>query len=320
MKDILNNNKINKLFFAQFLFFIFASIIFLFIFFKDTSLLNKINFDVFCFILIATIGVSHGATDHKKGQYILNKINLKNYLFLFYLIYLFFFFLVLFFWLKFSFISLIIFFIIASLHFGREDTSIFLKYQSKLANILYFVRGSIIVTSSFYLNLNETEKFIKTLLFHNDNLLLFEINWFYFYWINIFFLFVLLFLLFVKKKINIDSFAIIFVEVFFTALNFYFLPLLLAFTLYFCFMHSTKHIIILSCELNNEHPINGFKKFLAISFPLTLITFTSAVTMLFYLGNNFSLNDSIVKIIFIGLASLTLPHIILGLIYDKYKI
>ena len=113
MRDILSNNKINLVFYAQFLFFIFVSALSLFIF-NDSNLFNQLNFNVFCFILIATIGVSHGAIDHKKGEYILNKMNSRNYLFLFYLAYLFFFFLVLFFWLKFSLISLVIFFIISS--------------------------------------------------------------------------------------------------------------------------------------------------------------------------------------------------------------
>ena len=318
MRDILSNNKINLVFYAQFLFFIFVSALSLFIF-NDSNLFNQLNFNVFCFILIATIGVSHGAIDHKKGEYILNKMNSRNYLFLFYLAYLFLFFLVLFFWLKFSLISLFIFFIISSFHFGSEDTAIFLKQATKLENLFYFARGSIIITSSFYLNFNETDQFIQNLLFEHSNTLLHGINWPYIYWINFIFLFALLIVLFVQKKISIISSIIIFIEIIFIALNFYFLPLLLAFTLYFCFMHSTKHIMALSNELDHENPIHGLKKFLVMSFPLTLITFTSALIMLFYLGNNFSLNSSIVKIIFIGLASLTLPHIMLGLIYDKFK-
>ena len=319
MRDILSNNKINLVFYAQFLFFIFVSTLSLFIFFNNSNLFDQLNFNVLCFILIATIGVSHGAIDHKKGEYILNKMNYKNYLFLFYLAYLFFFFLVLFFWSKFSLVSLVIFFIISSFHFGSEDTTIFLKQPTKLENLFYFARGSIIIATSFYLNFNETYQFIQNLLFENSNTLFHEINWIYIYWINLIFLFTLLIILLIQKKISISSSIIIFIEVIFIALNFYFLPLLLAFTLYFCFMHSTKHIMSLSYELDHENPIHGLKKFLVMSFPLTLITFTSALIMLFYLGNNFSLNSSIIKIIFIGLASLTLPHIILGLVYDKYK-
>jgi len=44
-----------------------------------------------------------------------------------------------------------------------------------------------------------------------------------------------------------------------------------------------------------------------------------SLIMLFYLSKEFSVDKSILKIIFIGLAALTLPHIILEYIYGKYK-
>jgi hypothetical protein len=72
-------------------------------------------------------------------------------------------------------------------------------------------------------------------------------------------------------------------------------------------------------ELDHKNPLQGIKKFVLKSIPLTLITFVSALIMLIYLQNNFSINDSMLKIIFIGLASLTLPHIMLEYIYGKHK-
>jgi len=50
-----------------------------------------------------------------------------------------------------------------------------------------------------------------------------------------------------------------------------------------------------------------------------MATFLIAVIMLFYLSNDFSISNAMLKIIFIGLASLTLPHIMLEYIYGRTK-
>ena len=89
--------------------------------------------------------------------------------------------------------------------------------------------------------------------------------------------------------------------------------------MYFCFMHSTKHILSLAVELNGSNVYAGIKLFAKKAAPLTIITFAMSLIMLFYFSKEFSVDKSILKIIFIGLAALTLPHIILEYIYGKYK-
>ncbi|NCW80139.1 MAG: hypothetical protein EBW08_04540, partial [Pelagibacteraceae bacterium] len=100
---------------------------------------------------------------------------------------------------------------------------------------------------------------------------------------------------------------------------FNYLPLILAFTIYFCYMHSSKHILSLANELDANDLNQGLKRFLVLSLPLTIATFLIAVIMLFYLSNDFSISNAMLKIIFIGLASLTLPHIMLEYIYGRTK-
>jgi preprotein translocase subunit SecF len=55
--------------------------------------------------------------------------------------------------------------------------------------------------------------------------------------------------------------------------------------------------------------MNGLKLFTIRAAPLTVLTAIFAFLSLYFLNEN--INQNIVQVIFIGLASLTLPHIIL---------
>jgi len=61
----------------------------------------------------------------------------------------------------------------------------------------------------------------------------------------------------------------------------------------------------------------GFKKFVNKALPLTLITALLFIIGVFFLTNYYALNDAILKVIFIGLASLTFPHILLEYLLEK---
>ena len=92
---------------------------------------------------------------------------------------------------------------------------------------------------------------------------------------------------------------------------------LLAFTVYFCFIHSFKHSVSLIYLLDNKNFKNGVKKFLKKALPLTLVTAILFVVSVFILTNYYVLDDAILKVIFIGLASLTFPHILLEYLIEK---
>ena len=95
-----------------------------------------------------------------------------------------------------------------------------------------------------------------------------------------------------------------------------FLSPVLAFTLYFCFLHSVRHSITLVFELDKSLK-KGFKKFINKAVPLTLITGFSFLIAIYFLSNFYELNEAIYKVIFIGLASLTFPHILLEYLLEK---
>ena len=97
----------------------------------------------------------------------------------------------------------------------------------------------------------------------------------------------------------------------------YFLSPILAFTIYFCFLHSIRHSFKLSNELNRNDFIKGFKEFIIKAMPLTILTGILFLMSLFYLKNYYLLDSAISKVIFIGLASLTFPHILLEYLIEK---
>ena len=98
-------------------------------------------------------------------------------------------------------------------------------------------------------------------------------------------------------------------------INFFLSPIL-AFTLYFCFLHSIRHSITLIFELDKSFN-NGFRKFIKKAIPLTLITSFAFIVAIYLLNNFYELNEAIYKVIFIGLASLTFPHILLEYLLEK---
>ena len=57
--------------------------------------------------------------------------------------------------------------------------------------------------------------------------------------------------------------------------------------------------------------------FLKKALPLTILTIIIYLIALFGLNNFFELNNAILKVIFIGLASLTFPHILLEYLLEK---
>ena len=118
------------------------------------------------------------------------------------------------------------------------------------------------------------------------------------------------------KNFKLINFSIFFDFFSILILNYYLSPLL-AFTFYFCFLHSVRHSFSLIIEIDSKNFKNGFTEFIKKSLPLTILTIFISVIVLFFLSNSFDFNDAILKVIFIGLASLTFPHILLEYLLEK---
>ena len=258
---------------------------------------------IICFFLISTIGVTHGALDNLKGYKLLKIYGIKkNYVF--YLAYITLSFFTIFFWILFPMSTLALFLFVASYHFGKEDSSFGKFKKMKLNGLLFFLKGSIVI--------------LAPLIFHTDETLkIFEILGVQLKIINTDILFSLIALSLLSNFfINNNAKFSLLDWITILILNITFSPLV-AFTIYFCFLHSVRHSLSLIYELNKNSFKRGFRDFIKKALPLTMLTGIIYLFAASLLVNTYSLDNAILKVIFIGLASLTFPHILLEYLLEK---
>ena len=97
---------------------------------------NLIISPAICLLLILTIGISHGSLDNIKGKKLLNILNI-NKIYLFYLFYIFVILFVIILWLIIPSLTLILFLLVASYHFGKEDTDFLIDKNLALNQLFY---------------------------------------------------------------------------------------------------------------------------------------------------------------------------------------
>mgnify|MGYP003388304891 CR=1 FL=1 len=294
--------KIN--FYHSLIFFSICIILPYFVFLRNNDLI------ILCLFLILTVGISHGSLDNIKGKKLLKFFNIKS-ISIFYTGYTLISLSIILIWIIFPKSLLLIFLITAAYHFGKEDI-FFLEKKNKIYDkILYFLKGSIVIVSPLLFHKNETILIFQSLNFNISEIILTE---------NVF-LYILLILsffssLFLFSKKNIEINFLILMDFFSILILNYFLNPIIAFTIYFCFLHSIRHSLSLMLKLNKDIK-KGFVTFVKKALPLTIITAIVYLFSLYFLNNYYELNESIHKVIFIGLASLTFPHILLEYLIER---
>ena len=307
------NNQIKKINFFHSIIFLFFSTSLALIFdqFKSLSISP-----IICLLLILSIGISHGALDNQKGKRLIKLYNINN-IYYFYLIYLTIAATIITIWLLAPTLSLIIFLIVAAYHFGKEDTEFLITKKSNLNIILYLLKGILIIIAPLMFHFVETINIFKFLMIQNEifySFLNFIEN-------NYIISFIFLISLLTNIYFFLTGFKIVNLLIFFDftsilILNYFFSPLV-AFTLYFCFLHSFRHSLSLITELDKCNFKNGLLIFIKKAAPLTILTAIFYLLSLYYLSNHYLVNEAIYKVIFIGLASLTFPHILLEYFLEK---
>jgi Brp/Blh family beta-carotene 15,15'-monooxygenase len=256
------------------------------------------------------IGISHGSLDNIKGTKLLKLFGYKSSV-LFYSIYLIISLSIIILWLILPNTVLLLFLIVAAFHFGKEDTVFTFKKEFLISELLFFLKGSSIIIAPLLFQRDATNEIFKTLNFY-----VFESAIF-----NNYFLMILLFLSFlssiiISNKKNVDIKALMIMDFLSLIILNFFLTPVLAFTIYFCFLHSIRHSIALIFELDKSFEA-GLKKFISKAIPLTLTTGVVFLIAIYFLDNFYELDEAIYKVIFIGLASLTFPHILLEYLLEK---
>ena len=279
------------------------------IFLSAFEYLRNNNLLIVSLFLILSLGISHGALDHVKGNKLLRKLNYNSTI-TFYIFYILIGLSIILLWLLFPKIVLFIFLIVASFHFGKEDSE-FMNYKPN-QDLVYFFKGSLVISAPLLFHKTETLEIFNNLNFDISQNLLISNEFLYLFITISFFANILISL---NKQIDIKSILMMdFISI--LLLN-YFLNPILAFTIYFCFLHSIRHSFKLSNELNKNNFLKGFKAFIIKAMPLTILTGVLFIISLLYLKDYYFLDSAISKVIFIGLASLTFPHILLEYLIEK---
>ena len=177
--------------------------------------------------------------------------------------------------------------------------------------VLGRIKGSLIITSPLFFQKEETIVIFETLNFNISNNLIISDE----------ILFVLLLLsltsgIILSFKRNIEVKSLLLMDYLSIIILNYFLNPMIAFTIYFCFLHSIRHSISLIRELN-KNLIKGLPLFIKKALPLSILTIFGYVISISILNNYNEFNETIYRAIFIGLASLTFPHILLEYLIEK---
>ena len=218
---------------------------------------------IFSLFLILTVGISHGSLDHIKGKKLIKILGFKSSG-IFYFGYIFVGLITISIWLLFPKFLLLSFLIIAAFHFGKEDSEFINK--NKNFELIYFLKGSLVIVAPLLFHKSETLSIFKSLNFDmtGNTLLSNEILYLF-----IFISLISNIILSLNKSFNSKSLLLMdFLSI--LILN-YFLNPIIAFTIYFCFLHSIRHSISLIKEINKNIK-KGFPIFLKKALPLTIFT------------------------------------------------
>ena len=259
-------------------------------------------------LLILSIGISHGSLDHIKGKKLLKILGFKSSV-VFYFGYIFVGLTTIIIWLLFPKLLLFLFLLIAAFHFGKEDSEFLNKRKN--FELVYFFKGSLIIVAPLLFHKNETLSIFKSLNFDITTSFLINNEILYF-----FILLSFISNIFLSLNKSFDAKSLLFMDFLSILILNYFLNPVLAFTFYFCFLHSIRHSISLIKEINTNLK-KGLPIFIKKALPLTIVTIFGYIFALYILNNYNELSESIYKVIFIGLASLTFPHILLEYLIEK---
>ena len=262
----------------------------------ELTLIEKI-----ALFFVMTIGLPHGALD---GAIALGLGYGKNFkkIFLFLSSYILLALLALALWKLSPAISLFFFLIYSLVHFGLGDiyeykTALTKKYQLYLGVISH---GGIAIIGIPYFNQESVYIFFSILAGENSIFVLDFLNNIFFLWITLSFIYII-----ISLK---DHRYYLVIELLIMYLVITLLLPLISFAIYFCAIHSRKHFISLWKTLRN---LVGKKIIFLTSTILTFSSWIFAVLFYKFQTNFFSSDESFLRMVFILLSILTIPHMIL---------
>ena len=281
--------------------FVFLSIV-TFALYYLSDIYSELSLQIYIlFFFVSFIGLPHGFFDFSIGKILFKKyLNLWSLYFV--ATYLLIFIIYFISWLFIPGLSLLFFLFLAAYHFGFEDYNYLRNGEEEYFNVSIFIKGLTIVFTPILFHFGDINYLFQLLIGYKISGIEFTLVQ------KLMFVILSLFhILFEKDKKYLYK-----IEGIICFCNFIFLPPLLSFVLYFCFMHSIRHFIE-SIYISNLLP----KRFTIKNFIIIIIlsSFVFSFLSILFIHNVYliSVNEAIIKFIFITLACLTLPHMIFNM-------
>ena len=261
-------------------------------------------YSLIALICVIIIGVPHGGLDaaiaRQKGW-----PQSSTHYFVFHLSYLALSILIMYLWYLYPLVSLIIFLLLSGMHFGLSDLIV-----EKKINISTILSHSGLVPIVIpYLNQNDVLEIFTILAGEYSAALVLEcIQYLILPWL-ICFVFYSYYIVTNKEKVRpfINLLILIVVSIL--------CPPLVSFSIYFCVFHSPGHMMNILNNLDNSDR----KRAVIEAVIYSAITFIIMIIGVALLVDNYHISESIIIIVFIGLAALTFPHMILVDYVTTYK-
>ena len=248
--------------------------------------------------LVSFIGVPHGSFDGAVAALLGYNSKRKFLIFVFWYVVISF--AVIIFWIYFPIIALLLFIVMSIIHFGLCDWSFLDTKQCKW--LITFTHGMNIIFGIIFFHNEEVFEIFSFL--SNENFYFFQ-RYLYIPYLA----YAALILIYMYSCFSITKLRWGLIEMIAILLVVSQLDPLTGFALYFCFVHTTKHV---KAILKNTNKYINNKNFVFKSTAIfTILTWLGGCIAIIYLNNNFSFSESFIKTIFIGLAALTLPHMTL---------
>ena len=267
----------------------------------DLELTGSVGFDLLSLVALAAIviiGLPHGAFDGAVALALGYGKTLKSMVG-FVVTYVAISLLVVLFWLTFPVIALLLFLAISAVHFGIGDSQSGAFLQRVIQSLAH---GGLVVVGVSLMHRPEVDPIFAHLVSGETSMLWAALSIVAYGLAAIFVAYAVLAYRHPKLRLRFGELAGL-------ALAYYLLPPLVGFALYFCVVHSVRHVRHLWNDLRDS--AYGRRRMLPLAVLFTVASWLAAAITLWLMPTAETLDGAILRVVFIGLAALTVPHMIL---------
>jgi Brp/Blh family beta-carotene 15,15'-monooxygenase len=255
-------------------------------------------------ILFFGLGIPHGALDISLGKKLLKPKFGSLWGIVFVLVYMLCVGFIVVCWVQSPLASFLFFLGVSAFHFGFSDR---LNREGFIGALEGFGRGFLPITLPAYFYPHLFQELVESSLSNAQALMLVNIVQLFFYPDLILVIVVILYGFLQRDKSNLlNSLELISLVVLFLSLK----PFA-AFLIYFCFLHSLRHILYVLEEMNRLFNRGSVKWLIVQALPATLITLLALAICYLTLEHEAIDVPAMLNLFFISLAALTFPHMIL---------